>query len=72
MRYGILFGFILAVLLFMGGASAASVAVTQAGADSGSVMKGQSFTISVTGLSGSGTVSVTGYPSGFSLDEDSL
>lgn len=57
------------VALFMASpASAATVTVSQAGADSGSVMKGVAFTISVSGLSGSGTVSLTNYPSGFSVD----
>ncbi len=60
----------LAVMLFAPFASAATVTVSQAGADSGSIMKGRPFTIAVTGLSDSGTATITGYPSGFSLDED--
>ncbi len=70
MRYGIVLGFVLVALLMAAPASAATVTVSQAGADSGSVMKGIAFTISVTGLSGSGTVSLTNYPSGFSVDEE--
>lgn len=49
-------------------ANAASISVSQAGADSGTVMKGIAFTVSVSGLSSSGTVALT-LPSGFSTSE---
>lgn len=48
--------------------SAASISVSQAGADSGTVMKGTSFTVSVSGLSSTGTVALS-LPSGFSTSE---
>jgi len=50
-------------------AKAATVSVTQSGADTGTVMKGVPFTISVSDLSGSGTVSLIDLPTGFSTEE---
>jgi hypothetical protein len=48
---------------------ASSVEITQSGADAGTVMKGQFFTITVSGLSGSGSVNLIDTPSGFSSEE---
>ena len=48
---------------------AATVTITQSGADSGTVMKGIPFTITVSGLSGSGTVELIDLPTGFSTEE---
>jgi len=50
-------------------AKAATVSITQSGADTGTVMKGVPFTITVSGLSGSGTVSLIDLPTGFSTEE---
>ena len=48
---------------------AATVSITQSGADSGTVMKGMPFTITVSGLSDSGTVNLIDLPTGFSTEE---
>jgi hypothetical protein len=47
----------------------ATVSITQSGADTGTVMKGEAFTLTVSGLSESGTATVV-VPSGFSISED--
>ncbi|MEM7825084.1 MAG: PGF-pre-PGF domain-containing protein [Candidatus Aenigmatarchaeota archaeon] len=47
----------------------ASVTISQSGADEGTVMKGIPFTVTVSGLSGSGTVTLV-LPSGFSTSEE--
>ena len=46
----------------------ATISISQPGSDSGTVMQGIAFTVTVSGLSGSGTVSLT-LPSGFSVEE---
>lgn len=56
-------------ILFSGSAGAASVTVSQSGADSGTVMSGKTFTITVSDLSDSGTVTLIGTPAGFSTSE---
>ncbi|MFH1174126.1 MAG: NEW3 domain-containing protein [archaeon] len=61
---------LLFVLCLLPTALAATATITQSGADSGTVMKGNTFTLTVSGLSGSGTATVT-VPSGFSLSEQS-
>ncbi len=48
---------------------AAAVTVSQSGADTGTVMKGRTFNIQVSGLSGSGSVNLIDMPSGFSTEE---
>ncbi|HIE41414.1 MAG TPA: DUF4366 domain-containing protein [Candidatus Aenigmarchaeota archaeon] len=48
---------------------AATVTISQPGADSGTIMKGVPFTITVSGLSGSGTVNLIDLPTGFSTEE---
>ncbi len=48
---------------------AATVTVSQSGADTGTVMKGRTFNIQVSGLSGSGSVNLIDLPSGFSTEE---
>ena len=48
---------------------AATVTVSQSGADTGTVMKGRTFNIQVSGLSGSGSVNLIDLPSGFSSEE---
>jgi len=50
-------------------AEAVSVTVSQSGADSGTIMKGKAFTIAVSDLSESGTVSLIDTPTGFSSSE---
>jgi hypothetical protein len=50
-------------------AQAATVTISQSGADSGTVMKGNTFTITVSGLSSSGTVNLIDTPTGFSTEE---
>jgi len=47
---------------------AATIQISQAGADPNTIMVGKPFTVTVSGLSGSGTVSLV-LPSGFSLSE---
>ena len=59
---------ILAILL-MPVAHAASISVSQAGSDPNTVMKSTAFTVTVSGLSDSGSVSLI-LPSGFSADEN--
>jgi len=60
---------LLAVLLFvLPAVHAATVSVTQSGADPGTVMKGRYFTITVSGLSGSGTATLI-LPSGVTVEE---
>ena len=49
-------------------ASAATISVSQAGADAGTVMKGLAFTVTVSGISSSGTVALS-LPPGFSTEE---
>ena len=63
------FAFLLAILLVIPIAQAATVIVTQSGADSGTIMKGRTFTIAVSGLSGSGTVNLIDTPTGLSSGE---
>lgn len=46
----------------------ATISISQPGSDPGTVMQGIAFTVAVSGLSGSGTVSLT-LPSGFSVEE---
>lgn len=48
---------------------AASVTISQSGADTGTIMKGRSFTVEVSGLSGSGSVNLIDPPSGFTSEE---
>lgn len=60
---------IVAILLVLPAVHAASVSISQAGADPNTVMKGTSFTVTVSGLSDSGSVSLV-LPSGFSTDEN--
>lgn len=48
--------------------AASAVSISQAGADSNTVMKGMAFTVTVSGLSGTGTVSLINQ-SWFSMDE---
>ncbi len=55
-------------LLLLPLAEAASISYSQAGADAGTVMKGVPFTVTVSGLSGSGTVTLN-LPTGFSTSE---
>lgn len=51
---------LLSFMVIISQASASlTVAVSQFGADSGSVMKGESFTVTVSGLTGSGSVTLT-------------
>jgi hypothetical protein len=69
MRAEYVFLGILMLLLALSPSLAATIEVTQSGADSGTVMKGQVFTLTVSGLSGSGTVSLLDTPSGFSSEE---
>lgn len=65
---GGMFALLLAFLLAVPIAQAATITVSQAGADSDTVMKGKPFTITVSGLSGSGTVSLINLPAGFSAE----
>jgi hypothetical protein len=60
---------VLTLILLAPLAQAATVTVTQSGADTGTVMKGSAFTITVSGLSDSGTVTLIDKPTGFSTDE---
>lgn len=60
---------LLIFMVFIPLTKAASITISQAGADPGSVMKGIPFTVTVSGLSGSGTVYLN-LPSGFSTDEN--
>jgi len=60
---------IISLLLAMSPSFAASISVEQPGADTGTIMKGQYFTITVSGLSGSGSISLIDTPSGFSSEE---
>lgn len=53
-------------------AQAATVTVSQSGADSGTVMQGKAFIITVSDLSDSGTVTLTDTPAGFSSSEGTL
>ncbi|WP_456473885.1 PGF-pre-PGF domain-containing protein [Candidatus Pyrohabitans sp.] len=59
------------VLLVIPGVYAATVSISQSGADPGTVMKGKYFTITVSGLSGTdtGTASLINLPSGISVEE---
>ncbi len=59
----------LIMLIMLPAAFAASASISQSGADSGTVMQGVAFTLSVTGISGSGTATVT-LPSGFTATEE--
>jgi len=61
---------LLVPLLLTVGVWAASCSINQAGSDQGTVMQGKLFTVSVSGLSGSGTASIILPESGFTLDED--
>jgi hypothetical protein len=63
------FVYLLAILLAMPVVQAATVTVSQSGADSGTIMKGRAFTIAVSDLSGSGTVNLIDTPTGFSSGE---
>jgi|GEM_PF-2078219 PGF-pre-PGF domain-containing protein/uncharacterized repeat protein (TIGR01451 family) len=65
----ITFAALLLAILTIPGVYAATVTVSQSGADPGTVMKGRYFTITVSGLSGSGTVSLINLPSGISVEE---
>ncbi|MGC9310170.1 MAG: CARDB domain-containing protein [Candidatus Aenigmatarchaeota archaeon] len=64
----LVFGLLLALFLAPS-ALAATMTITQSGADGGTVMKSQFFTITVSGLSGSGTANLIDTPSGFSSEE---
>jgi len=59
----------LVVLLLLPGALAASASISQSGADSGTVMKNSAFALTVSGLTGSGTATIS-LPSGFTTSED--
>lgn len=59
----------LLLVLLLPAAHAATVTVSQSGADPGTVMKGRYFTITVSGLSGTGTVSLINLPSGINVEE---
>jgi len=50
-------------------AFAATASIAQSGADSGTVMKGQAFSLTVSGLAGSGQATLQ-LPSGFSISEE--
>ena len=63
---------VLVFLFFIQLTSATSVTISQSGADTGSVMKGTTFVISVTGLSGSGSVNLIDLPTGFSSEEGTV
>lgn len=60
--------FLLSFSFIVSLAQAASISISQSGADAGTVMKGRTFTVTVSGLSGSGTVTLV-LPSGFSTSE---
>jgi PGF-pre-PGF domain-containing protein len=62
------FMFLLSISLIVNFVQAASVTISQSGADSGSVMKGRAFTVTVSGLSDSGTVTLV-LPTGISTSE---
>jgi PGF-pre-PGF domain-containing protein len=62
------FMFLLSFSLIFNLVQAASISISQSGADSGTVMKGRSFTVTVSDLSSSGTVTLV-LPSGFSTSE---
>jgi uncharacterized repeat protein (TIGR01451 family) len=60
------------ILFLIPGILAATATISQSGADSGTVMKGEAFTLAVSDLSGSGTVSINP-PAGFEIpDEDKV
>ncbi len=65
---GGMFALLLTFLLAVPIIQAATITVSQAGADPDTVMKGKPFTITVSGLSGSGTVSLINLPAGFSAE----
>jgi uncharacterized repeat protein (TIGR01451 family) len=67
-KFGIV-AFLILLFLIIPSVHAASVTISQAGADPDTVMKGKTFTVTVSGLSGSGQVTLI-LPSGFSTDED--
>ncbi len=68
MRTGKILIAALFVLLISGMGFAASISISQAGADAGTVMKSNAFTATVSGLSSSGSVALT-LPTGFSTTE---
>jgi len=59
---------IFALLLALQAVHAATVSISQPGADPGTVMKGRYFTITVSGLSGSGTATLI-LPTGVTVEE---
>jgi PGF-pre-PGF domain-containing protein len=61
--------FILMAYLILPTVYAASISISQAGADSNTVMKGASFTVTVSDLSGTGSATLT-LPTGFSTEEN--
>ena len=63
-----LFMFLLSFSFSINLVQAASITISQSGADAGTVMKGRTFTVTVSDLSGSGTVTLV-LPSGFSTSE---
>jgi PGF-pre-PGF domain-containing protein len=64
-----IFIFILAVYLVLPAVHAASISISQSGADPNTVMKSTAFTVTVSGLSDSGSVSLI-LPTGFSTEEN--
>lgn len=58
------------VVFLMGIAYAASCSISQGGADSGTIIQGRAFTVTASGLSGTGTANIILPSSGFSIDED--
>lgn len=60
---------VLLALLLAPSVNAATVSISQVGADPGTIMKGNCFTITVSGLSGAGTAALVDLPSGISVDE---
>ncbi|MBI2675322.1 MAG: hypothetical protein HYX24_02605 [Candidatus Aenigmarchaeota archaeon] len=66
--------YILAAALILPGLAfaAASVSISQSGADSNSVMQGRVFTVSVAGATANAQAIITSYPAGFSLTGESF
>ncbi len=60
---------VLLALLLLPAVNAATVSISQAGADPGTIMTGKYFTITLSGLSGTGAVTLVDLPSGVSVDE---
>jgi hypothetical protein len=69
---GVILGILLVFSLIPIIQAAVSVSISQAGADSNTVMKGKAFTVTVSGLSGSGTVTLIDLPTGISPIGESI